>query len=929
MQACFASLVPLQESLPVRRSWLRVFWAGLVVAGAAAGYLMSSGIGERLLHHEIETQLTRLLGAPVTFEEFDVHARGGLRLEARGVMAFGAPLTTRQPTLRARRIVAWIDVLALMIGRLELGTLVIESPRVRVQTTDPGEFDLLPLPRIAPTPAAPTGGLEEAWIARIERLDEAVGEMVERLRTTDRIEIHDGTVHWVVASGGEAPPRELRFELFEAVMEEHWLSGEISIDWTAVCVDGEHAPFPVQATLRQSDESSLGWSVTLSDVPLGLLLGEIVDGETVDELSGRVSTEIRVDESDEDRIVVHVSAEIEDLLLGLPGQGIRFERPRIHVSGDLDIGPKRLRLVGFHVEGQHLTGDLQGTVQRPIGPDSPARLATRLVGIELENIVELARNLGARSDSARSLATLMRRVEGGRILEVQASGATRLGHWQDLLTGRRTDLPASFVFGGRFEDVAVATEADDRITELRGEVEWAQDRLTLRHTKARFRDEPLPTLELVLDGVSHLALAPEEANTIRRRPPPLPGMPTLLELIKPRNPEQLPPVKSLGLALEYFEHPVFRWPMRDLKVLIEPLHGGVEVQVREGSLGGATVQGKLVVFTGADHPTLSASLELGPLPAAETPPPASVEPAPSNAGTEATTSRLAEEIDGEPIDRWASGRFEMELRPRPRIPFRHATGFIWMEGTELIGRDVELSVEPVGQLALRTVLGLERAGEVGVDLGFALTQGRLEHLSEFLVLPKGLARGGLGATGSLRGPVRSDEPIMRRIEGRVRAEARVGDIRVEVPLLLRLAKASEGYNPFAGQDELEFETMTATFDFDRGVLLTDDLEIEGPLRIYARGRIDMFDAPSRIRSVVGIFLFRPASDFLEHLPLVRYLLPGSERGLVGTYFEVEGPLREPEVEALPMATLMTAVPEAIKAPFKALQYLFDPSDKDS
>ena len=56
----------------MRRSWLRLFWAGLVVASAAAGYLVSTGLGERLLHREIETQLTRLLAGPVEIGEVEV-----------------------------------------------------------------------------------------------------------------------------------------------------------------------------------------------------------------------------------------------------------------------------------------------------------------------------------------------------------------------------------------------------------------------------------------------------------------------------------------------------------------------------------------------------------------------------------------------------------------------------------------------------------------------------------------------------------------------------------------------------------------------------------------------------------------------------------------------------------------------------------------
>ena len=139
----------------------------------------------------------------------------------------------------------------------------------------------------------------------------------------------------------------------------------------------------------------------------------------------------------------------------------------------------------------------------------------------------------------------------------------------------------------------------------------------------------------------------------------------------------------------------------------------------------------------------------------------------------------------------------------------------------------------------------------------------------------------------------------------------------------RLAKATEGYNPFAAENQLVFETMGGSFVIDTGVLSVEDFEIEGPLRVFARADIDTNQSPSTIRSVVGIFLFRKPSALLDNLPLVRSFLPGSERGLFGTYFEVEGPLNDPDVDALPVQSIMSGVPDVIKAPFKALRFLFD------
>jgi hypothetical protein len=123
--------------------------------------------------------------------------------------------------------------------------------------------------------------------------------------------------------------------------------------------------------------------------------------------------------------------------------------------------------------------------------------------------------------------------------------------------------------------------------------------------------------------------------------------------------------------------------------------------------------------------------------------------------------------------------------------------------------------------------------------------------------------------------------------------------------------------------------MEGTFAFKRGIISVTDFEIEGPLRVYARADIDTNPRPSEIGGVIGIFLFRRPNQILESMPLVRSFLPGSERGLIGTYFRVDGPLNEPDVDALPLQTLMSSVPDVIKAPFKVLRSLFENSEDDS
>lgn len=929
---------------PVRRSWLRLFGAGLVLAGAVVGYLASTGLGERLLHREIETQLTRLLEGPVEIGEVELRLKGGLHLEVRQLAAYPLPDPSQPPALRARRVIAWIDLLALLIGRLELSTLVLEAPHLRLQQDETGRFLGLPLPALEELlPETRGEGSGEAWVRRIESLDPAAETFFESLHVADRIEIQDGTLQWIAphARDTDEPGRNLRLELVSSVLEREWLSDALRLRWSAVFVDGRSAPLPFEIAVgRSGGGQPFEWTVTMAEAAFEStprFFSEI-GAESIDHLSGRLTTQIQLAGGLRGPRLLTIDAEIQDPEIRLQRSGTEIQPERIRLRAEIEIEARQLRLRAGHLEGDRLGIDLVGTLERPIRPDARARVESRMVGVEIDDITRLARSLEGESETAASIARLIERVDGGRMLHVQASGTERLERWQDLLGGRVRELPDGFVLGAAFEELSVSTGPDDPIEALSGEIEWAEDRLTLRNTSASFRGTPLPDLHVVLEHASQLARVPAAAREMSMHPPPLPGLGAFLELVKPKDPDSHPPVKTIELAIDHLEHPVLRWPVRDVKALIEPLRRGMEIHIREGVWGGLAISGEVVFFSDPLGPTLSAHLVLGPEKPALRPASTASVAAPvaaSAAAPAATSIGLLPEAEM-PVEAavaaapvWGSGRFELEFRPGPRLPFQTASGFFRLEGTRLLGQEVELRVEPEGQIASRITLDLARAEQVGVDLGFALTEARLEHVSEFIALPPTLVRGGISATGSLRGLLRPGRPLMTDLDGRIRAEARHGEIRIEVPLLLRLSRASEGYNPFSNEDELHYEAMSATMDFRQGSLIAEDFEIEGPLRIYARGRLDLFAQPTQVRGVVGLFLFRAPNQILENLPLVRYFLPGSDRGLVGAYFKVKGALSEPDVDALPMASILTGVPSAIKAPFRVLKYLFDPESDDS
>ncbi|MCP4908474.1 MAG: hypothetical protein GY910_26165 [bacterium] len=894
----------------MRRSWLRLFWLTVVLVGAVAGYLVSSGLGTRLLDREIEIQLSRLLEGPVEIGEVDVRWENGVLVEARDVSAYPSPTPGAPPALRARRVLAWVDLVALLIGRLELSTLILEGPHVRIVKGEDGSFVGLPLLPISPYPDE---GLDdrsemEQIFARLAALDLSASAFADRIRAADRIEVLDGTLSWVDGSNANAGsgPRSLRIELFNGLAVRNWLSDAIAVEWSGVFVDGEHVPFPFEVDIRRDEGKHFVWSLELSRIPLAAAETPLAFVEGIEGLAGTLDVRLRLETEPAGLHRVSISGRVEDAQITLRRSRTRLEHDLVEVSAELVIDPYEVQLISAHLEGDGSGVDLKGAIQRPIRPASPTRIESRTQSLRLEDVASYARSLETESKTALTIVRLTERVQSGHIRTIEAAGTAPLERWQALADGRALELPTGFVLSGAFDEVTVASGPNDQLEKLAGEVEWAGDQLIFRNGNAIFRGRPLPQINAVINGVSHLVRTNASARKIALSPPATPGIRALSEIIKPRNPNALPPIKAIALAIDRLEHPIFRWPLRGLRVLVEPLRRGLEINIREGSWGGAAVSGEIVWFNDPVAPSVSATLTLGPPPEVE-------EPTPSA-----------------PVaDRWGSGRFEMEFRPRRWLPFEKGSGRFRLEGPNLIGDDLKIELAHQGTIAARMTLELTAADSIGFDTSFALTDGRLAEVGPFVALPADLATGAIGATGSLVGRVRPDKPFAAELDGRVRAEASGGRVYTNLPLMLRLAKATEGFNPFADQGDLQYETMTGSFEFSHGKVSVADFEIEGPLRVFARANIDTNERPSTIRAVVGIFLFRQPSQILESLPVLRFFLPGSERGLIGTYFEVDGAISEPNVEALPLQSLMTGVPSAIKAPFKALRFLFDRTVGDS
>jgi hypothetical protein len=282
-----------------------------------------------------------------------------------------------------------------------------------------------------------------------------------------------------------------------------------------------------------------------------------------------------------------------------------------------------------------------------------------------------------------------------------------------------------------------------------------------------------------------------------------------------------------------------------------------------------------------------------------------------------------------PVVAWVSGRIEVPGLETGLIPLQALEADFSVLGSSLFLTQLRANLEPRGSLNADIELNLSHPDSVPVALTFSIEDADMNRLGEVFSIRSGDITGTLQLKGSLAGDLHPGLPLLDGLTGTASMQAHQGALgRQEIPILLALAQASEGYNEYAEQASIPYESMTADVQLNDQRIVTRNFELEGPLRIYASGSLDVVHPPYDLIGVAGLFLFRGAGQLLEAIPLVKIILPGSERGLVGTYYQVSGNLSEPKVRSLPGRSFAEGLPDALEAPYQILRAILSGGQMD-
>ncbi len=919
------------------RSWIRIIILVIGLAGAlAAGYFATASIGVRALRAETEKQLEKLLLGEVEIEKIRIVIRGGLFLEAQNVRVYPRDDVPGHFALFGEHVAAELDVFAMLTGRFKLSSLtgegvVFEIDRFTEEDWAPAPFQILQDRQ----PERLEDDLEQKLVL-FRTFESAARFLLRKPMIARRMELERSRLvfrDWVPRAG-RPNPLTLDVKAVEGRLIHHWLSGDADLDISGVLIEGVPSAVPIHVTGHKRRNGELHLSANAEDVPMRLLEFYVVNEDSPVNAGGTLSGELTLDTEVRDHGTMSLRGIVADFSAEIPLEEgpLEIRQPELAVEAVMEIHPGRLRLLESSVDADGVVTRLSGTMARPLRMGAVARLETAVEGLELEEVRAIAESLPGQDPE--TLSFLLETVASGQVDSIGGMGRTTMSGWQRLLRRDVEALPDDFTLTSEVSGISVKAGANGLLTEVGARVELAGDHLQLRRTTALWNGDPLPAFDLSIDGISDLFKAPRHRRVLAAEASMLPGLKPLWEIIS-GGPDEWDPAlvggagsrapimvaaeddasratpMKIKLRLDQLDHPALRWPIRNASLVIRPENEGSQIEILEGQWAGARIDGT-ATWTSRPEQALSVSLAARPAEPSEE--------EDERARLEAENQEVTSSIPGARGDRWAAGRFEINVVEGALLPLHRLSARFTIDGQTVQISQVRADVEPTGKLVARTTLNLADPEKVAMDANFSLIAADIPSVGAAFGMSPGFAEGDVHFSGALDGYLHPDRPLIADLRGEINMDARNGQVFRRLPLVAAIAKASEGFNRYSARDAIPYEVVSADWHLDRGQITTENFHLEGPLRIFGWANFEDVHTPNpQLTGIIGVFLFRRAGNLMETVPLVKAILPGSEKGLVGAYYRLGGELADPQVVTMTERSITEDLPDVLSTPLKILR----------
>jgi hypothetical protein len=881
-------------------------WIGLAIfaTAVAVGCWVARPLAPERLRADLEERLAKMLGGEVRVAQLRLSLRFGLRLEGSGVEVWPR---RGGPGLRVERVEADVRLFSHLTGQKRLRRLLLAGPRMRVARGPDGSWTPPPVAKLFAKRAAPaskTSPRPHELLRPLVALEGVARFLLTKPLVADTVEVRGGEILLVDAQARE--PGVVAIEGIQARLKRRRLRGDTRLALRGRLRDeaGERGTFEGSGSRSRGGELRI--SLAATHLELRALSSYLRELHPEARLGGRVSGAV---------IFEAPSSGYGRLALDLVGYDMRSPAPlsapwdlgpleasRVELAGALSFGPQQLRLEGGRFSTDALDLEVDAVVERPVRASSRAELALAIQDVTLAEVRHL---IGWLPEIRREEAeAIVGPLEVGHVRLLRTGGTASFSGWQAFLAGRTNELPVDFVVDADLADATLRVGETDRIEKLSGRLWWTGDRLEIRGARAQLNGSPLPGLDLSVEGISNLFASDPEARRLSPGAEPLVGLRPLWQALGRDTGEASGARTSLQLEIERLDHPMFFWPIENTAARVEPVEGGVRIEISVGRWAGVPIQGEAHwLFEPDERVRASFSAE----------PPTRVPASSSPAGV------------------WARGRFEVGPLHEGPWPQEGARGEFHAEASTVRLGDVEVQLAPTGRLQATGGVDLSQPDLVPFDLSFAIEDGDVTTLAGLVGLPRELATGRLDAAGSLAGSLDPGSPLSAGLSGLLEIRARDGDIHQAVPVVVAIALASEMFNPFAKREKVRYELVETLLEFEQGRLQTDGFKLEGPdVRAFAAGSVDLGHGTHPVDAEVVLFLFRPIDSVLDKIPLLNLLLLGSNENLIAAHFSLEGPWADPQARLVPLRSLATGpaslvfetLPNLLRRGLQELDWLF-------
>lgn len=864
---------------------MRLRWGLALLAFAAAfgaGFALVRGLAPERLRHETEARLAEALGGPVEIGRLRFTPGLGLRLHAEAVTAWPSEAG---PRLRVERVEARLRPLALLTGGPLFGTLRLDGLRLALARDRAGAWQPPPLADLAQAPSqparAPAPNLEE-WLAPMAALEALARALLDDSGFADGVELRGASIEFHDAKPPSGGRVALELAGLEARLRRHRILGGADLFLRGRLLEAGVERGTLEILGSRARDGSVEIALATAALDLATLAPYLPLEEPRAPIAGTLSGYLGTRSATPGRNTIEVDLVIAGLRSVIPdftglagGEPRPVEAGRVDLAGFLDITDEQLQVRDLRFENGRLRLELAGRIARPLRASSAAELSLAVRDLDVAELRDL---LAWLPEVRREQATRgLERIEAGRLAHLQVGGSASLSDWQAFLAGEQGELPERFSLQADVAETRLRVGDEDRLEDLSGHLAWTGERLEVKGARAALKGNPLPVLDLSLDGVSNMLAGDPERRRLAPGGEPLRGLGALADVLEgdPEKPDQ--PIETrIEVELESVHHPALLWPLERLSAVLELAPGGFRVEPLRGIWAGVPVSGQ-AVFT--EHPERTAKIELvaGP-PVAE--PPAAQGPG------------------------WARGRFEMERITTRVWSHEHASGRFTAHGARFDFEDVAASLAPTGRVVGRASLDFARDGSVPYRASFQLADGDVAGVARVLDLPTDFATGKVDLAGSFEGILAPRVPGAKHVSGLLSVRARSGEIRRVLPAVVAIALASRSLNPFSGREQIRYDRAETVLEFAGGSMHTEAFSIDGPdLRIFASGDLSLASPAHEVDAHVVLFLFRQIDNVIGKIPVLNLLLLGSNENLLAAYFDLTGPWAEPEANLVPLRSL--------------------------